>query len=321
MFYSIIIGYLQVVLMSLAKKTSHFILIALVAGCGGHVPVAQPRALVDDSYTLSFTRVNLVESEPGYHFQLCRRQSGAKMATEATDTEAAAGEQACFNPFENVEGEPLVFTALPTAASLQVKGVAGTALRYTAGTAAVLVFGALAFVLIPRAARLAFTKLLQLHKTSRAGETDEVIEHLARKITEKAQRKALRKGESFNYTQHYKQVLEDRQAAFSIFKTKPALFFGSLFIVGSTIGGWKFSYEAWRDTSKQLVERGWGRKELELAEAYPFLASGDLYRVTSVKQLLETLHQHQQLIFSAAYLRTFPPPPDATDGNAINKIF
>ena len=48
--------------MSLAKKTSNFIVIALVivgVGCGRHVPAAQPRTVTDDGYLLSFTRVNI----------------------------------------------------------------------------------------------------------------------------------------------------------------------------------------------------------------------------------------------------------------------
>ena len=326
--------------MSWAKKTSNFIVIALVivvVGCGKHVPSAQLRTVADDGYLLSFTRVNLVERESRYHFQLCRQQL-------EVDTE----EQACFNPFEDVEGEPLVFTALPEVGNLRVKGVAGKALRYTAGTAVVLVFGALAFVLIPKAARLAFTKMFRLYKTSLSGKADDVIRGIAevkvdksanksaKKIADKAKEKALKEDMDFDYDQHYKQhykqhydqhlkqVEEERIAAFSVFKSKPALFFTSLFIVEGTIKGWQFSYESGRDASKQLAKWGWGEKELELAEAYPFLVSseGEPYRVSSVKQLLETLLNHQQLIFSAAYLREFDvPETDATDKNILNKNF
>ena len=144
-----------------AKKTSNFIVMALVivgVGCGEQVPSAQPRTVADDGYLFSFTRVNFVEHESMYHFQLCRQQ-----------LEVETEEQVCFNPFEDVAGEPLVFTALPAADGLRARGVAGKALRYAAGTAAVLVLGALAFVLIPKAARLAFTKMFKLHKMSLSG--------------------------------------------------------------------------------------------------------------------------------------------------------
>ena len=224
-----------------------------------------------------------------------------------------------------MEGEPLVFSALPEVGNLRAKGMAGKALRYTAGTAVVLVFGALAFVLIPKAVRLAFTKMFKLHKTSLSGKADEVIRGMATKSADKAMEKAAKKGTDFDYRQHRNQAVEERTAAFSkIFKSKLALFFTSLFIVEGTIKGWQFSYESGRDASKQLAKWGWGEKELELAEAYPFLSNseGEPYRVASAKQLLETLHNHQQLIFSAAYLREFDvPETDATDKNILNKNF
>lgn len=314
--------------MFFVKKTSNLIVIALISGlvaCGGHTPVAQPRAVTDDGgYLLSFTRVNLVDSEVKYHFQLCHQQTEAKAEEVETSTEdmeieeqvpTAAekidGEgQTCFNPFEDAGGEPLVFTVLPAQGNLREKGMAGKVLRYAAGTAVVLVFGALAFVLVPKAAKLAFTKMWQLRKMALDGEADEVIRRMAQKSADKAQDKAIKKGRTFNHKQHYNQVLKEKVAAFSIFKTKLALFFTSLFIVEGTIKGWKFSYESVRDASKQLQEWNWGEKELALAEAYPFLLSneGEPYRVASVKQLLETLRQHQQLIFSEDYLREFPPP-------------
>ena len=303
--------------MAWAKKTSNFIVIAFVivgVGCGGQVPAAQPRTVTDDGYLLSFTRVNIVESESTYHFQLCRQKL-------EVDTE----EQSCFNPFENMEGEPLVFSALPEVGNLRAKGMAGKALRYTAGTAVVLVFGALAFVLIPKAVRLAFTKMFKLHKMSLSGEADEVIRGMAKQSADKAMEKAAKKGTDFDYRQHRKQAVKEKTTAFrKIFKSKLALFFTSLFIVEGTIKGWQFSYESGRDASKQLAKWGWGEKELELAEAYPFLVSseGEPYRVASAKQLLETLHNHQQLIFSAAYLREFDVPEmDATDKNILNKNF
>ena len=315
--------------MSLNKKIVNCIVVALMivgAGCGEHVPVAQPHAVADKGYLLIFTRLNLDEGESRYHFQLCRQQVMADMGTGIREVELGVEEQVCFNPFEDVDGEPLVFEALPATDNLWMRGMAGKTLRYTVGTGAVLVLGAVALVLIPKAARLAFTKMLQLRKASLSGEADAVIEHIAKKSADKAQSRALKKGKDFGeqYTQHYEQVLKKKTADFSIFKTKPALFFTSLFIVGGTIGGWKFSYESWRGISKQLVAWGWGERELELAEAYPFLTSAESepYRVANIKRLLETLRDHQQLIFSAAYLREFPPvATDATDGNMLNKNF
>ena len=309
--------------MSFNKKTINYMVLALVivgVGCGEHMPVARSHSVADKGYLLSFTRINLTEGESRYHFQLCRRQAISNM-----EADTSIGEQACFNPFEDVEGEPLVFAALPATDGLWIEGMTGRTLRYTAGTAVVLVFGALAFVLIPKAAKLAFTKVLQLRKASLSGEADEVIEHIAKTRADKAQQKALKKGEDFDYRQHYEQVLQKKKASFSIFKTKPALFFTSLFIAGGTLRSWQFSYEAWRDASKQLEAWGWGERELELAEAYPFLARGaesEPYHIASVKRLLETLRDHQQLIFSVAYLREFPPPAkDATDRGILNKNF
>lgn len=313
--------------MPLTKKIVNYIAVALMiagVGCGEHVPVAQPRTVADKGYLLSFTRLNLDGGESRYHFQLCRQQVMADMGDGIREVELGVEEQVCFNPFEDVDGEPLVFAALPAMDNLWMEGMAGKTLRYTAGTAAVLVLGSVALVLIPKAARLAFTKLFQLRKASLSGEADEVIEHIAKKRADKAHGKALKKGKDFDYKQHYEQVLKKKTADFSIFKTKPALFFTSLFIVGGTIGGWKFSYESWRGISKQLKAWGWGERELELAEAYPFLMSvaSEPYRVASVKQLLETLRDHQQLIFSVAYLREFPPAvTDATDRNMLNKNF
>ena len=313
--------------MLLTKKIVNYIAVALMVvgvGCGEHVPVAQPHAVADKGYLLSFTRLNLDEGESRYHFQLCRQQVMADMGAGDREVELGVEEQVCFNPFEDVGGEPLVFAALPAMDSLWMEGMAGKTLRYTAGTAAVLVLGAVAFVLIPKAARLAFTKMFQLRRASLSEETDAVIAFIARKSADKGHGKAVKKGKNFDYSQHYEQVLKKKTADFSIFKTKPALFFTSLFIVGGTIGGWKFSYESWRGISKQLKAWGWGERELELAEAYPFLTSvaSEPYRVASVKQLLETLRDHQQLIFSAAYLREFPPVvTDAADRNMLNKSF
>lgn len=314
--------------MSFTKKIINYIVLALVivgVGCGEHMPVARSHAVADKVYLLSFTRINLAEGGSRYHFQLCRQRAMANMEADTRGVETSVEEQACFNPFEDREGEPLVFAALPAAGSLWVEGMAGKTLRYAAGTAVVLVFGALAFVLIPKAAKLAFTKVLQLRKASLSGEADEVIEHIAKTRADKAQQKALKKGEAFDYREHYEQVLQKKTASFSIFKTKPALFFTSLFIAGGTLRSWQFSYEAWRDSSKQLEAWGWGERELELAEAYPFLAGGaesEPYHIASVKRLLETLRDHQQLIFSAAYLREFPPPAkDAADRGILNKNF
>ena len=300
----------------------------LVASCGEPVPSAQPHTVADDGYLLSFTRTNLVESEAAYHFQLCRQQEGATTEDMETDTEGLeTDEQACFNPFEDKDGNPVMFTAMPAADGLRTQGVGGKVLRYAVGTAAVLVFGALAFVLTPKAAHLAFTKMVKLHKTILSEEADDVIEHIAKRSTDKANKKAIKKAskkaakettkkaatkdENFDYEKHYTKAIKDKMAALSIFKTKPALFFTSLFIVEGTIWAWKFSYDSWRDSNKQLAKWNWGQGELDLAAAYPFLASnnGDPYRVTNVKELLATLRQHLQLIYSAAYLREFPPPP------------
>ena len=285
----------------------------LAIGCGQYVPTSQPRTVADESYVLSFTRVNLVESASKYHFQLCRQQS-------------VEGQANCFNPFEDIEGNPVVFTAEPAADGLRARGLRGKTLRYVVGTGAVLVFGALALVLVPKAAHLAFTKMLKLRKAAISGKADDVIRHmadsraekLAKKSADKAQAKAHKLGKDFDYQEHYERVrkeiknktLDDKTASFSkIFATKPALFFTSLFIVEGTIGAWKFSYDSWQATNEQLAKWNWGQKELDLAAAYPFLTSDEPYRVVSVKELLATLREHLQLIYSEDYLREFPPPP------------
>ena len=142
----------------------------------------------------------------------------------------------------------------------------------------------------------------------------------AKKSANKAQAKAHKQGKKFSeqdYQAHYNRVwkeinakkLQERQKDFRIFATKPALFFTSLFIASGTIGMWHFSYTSWQDTNRQLAKWNWGQKELDLAEAYPFLTSSEPYRVVSTKELLATLRQHLQLIYSEAYLREFPPPP------------
>ena len=312
--------------MSWAKKTSNLIVIALVSvgvACGEHVPSAQPRMVSsDDGYLLSFTRVNTVESEAKYHFQLCRQP--AEVDEVQPDIEETEGKgPTCFNPFEDVKGEPLVFTALPELDGLRVEGITGRAVRYVTGATVVLVFGAIAFILIPKAARLAFTKMWQLHKTSLTGKADDVIKRMAEIKADKARKKAIKKGKTFDYSKYYDQVLEEKTKAFSIFKSKTALFFSSLFVVEGTIKSWQFTYEGGRDLNNLLTELGWGERELELAAAYPFLTSneGEFYRVGSVKSLLETLRKHQQLIFSAAYLREFPPKTDGTAKNFLNKNF
>ena len=300
--------------MSLARKTSNFMMIAILmlsTACGQQ-PWAQPHTVADDGYLLSFTRVNLVEPEAQYHFQLCRQQE--------------EGEQACFNPYETSEGEPLLFTALPEQGNLQTKGTAGRLLHYAAGAAVVLLVGTLAFVLTPKAAHLALTKMFDLHKASKSGKADDVIKLAADKAAEKAAKKSAKRakakaaklGEDFNYDEHYKRVynkhyqqsLKQKNKDFSIFKTKPALFITSLFIVEGTIRGWEYSYDSWRDANAQLKKWSWGEGELELAAAYPFLVSSEAeaYRVTDIKRVLETLRDHHQLVFSADYLREFPPP-------------
>ena len=350
-------------------KTNNFLLIVLMASvvsCGRHAPVAQPQAVADKSYLLSFTSINADDGNIAYHFQVCRQASEAEQATTptesvsvtpesaisaatetertteattllpaATETEtttetsasADAAEQVCFNPFQDKEGKPLVFEVLPEMDNLAVKGVAGKVLRYALEGAIVVAFGAIAVVLVPKAARLAFTKLFKMHKMSLSEYADDVVRHMARrsakKSADKAQKKALKKGNTFTKNDHkahedahYARVLQEKKAAFNIISSKPALFFISLFIAAGTIEGWKYSYEGWNFIHQQLKKRNWGHKELELAAAYPFLAGneGEPHRVDSVMQLLTALQDGLDLVFSDDYLHEFDPPEPKSEG-------
>ncbi len=281
-----------------------------VASCGGPVPAARPQAVADEGYVLSLTRVNLVEREAPYHFQLCPLR-----AVDASEGAATALQVRCFNPFEERDGSPVVFTAVPATGGLRIRGVGGKALRYVTGTAALLGFVALACVLTPKAARLAFTKLWTLHKMGDA-DIARYLDDLSKSNAERTWRKASTKNPDLRWEDHLKshrEGLAKMENGLRLFRSRPALFFTSLFIVGGTVEAWRGSYGFWRNSNAQLAKWNWGQAELDLASAYPFIVTSDAsepYRVTSIEQLLVTLREYFQLIFSADYLREFPPPQE-----------
>lgn len=297
--------------MGYLTKNKSFFLIAVLsaASCGQPLPSAQPRAIVDDDYQLSFARVDTADGDALYRFQLCRIQPEAEP-------------QVCFNPFYSSDGEPALFAVLPSPDGLRTKGLAGKSLRYATATATAVALGAVAFVMVPKAMRLAFTKLFQLHKASKSGGSDEAIGHMVHKrfIKEstRAARKASKRGEKVSPLPEgtYEGMLEKQVEGFKIFKSKVAVFFGSLFIVDGAVEIWKVSYEGWKWVESSLKKSAWGQQRLDLANAYPFLeqSHGDPHTVAGVQPLLIALREHLQLVFSDDYLREFSSPATAAEG-------
>ena len=243
--------------------------------------------VADKDYTLSFTRSNLVTPTDTYHFQLCRKQAKSPV---------------CFNPFYAADKIPAEFTVLPDVGHLHAKGLVGKSLRYAAQTTGIVAILAISLVLAPKAVLLAFSKLFKVSKLRPHKGSDEVIERMVHNMYIKARGKGKKVS--------YEQLRKEKQAALAVLQSKPARYFISLFIVDGLFTTWYLGFNGWRSLTNQLDTMAWGQKELDLANAYPYLHSDSdtTHTATSVEQLLIALRNHLQLTFSDAYLNEFNPP-------------